>query len=218
VNGDNTTALQGQIAASLAALNRTVDDYDSMAKKEMIKAKQEKAFMRVQKFRADYNDLRAQFERAKVDANNARASSVRNELYTNPMTGEVMPNTARQRFAPNTMPPPSPHRESPFAAAPPPSSMLRQQHVLREHSFIQDTEDALDGFIAQGRSVLDNLVDQKDILKGTHKRLLDAANTLGLSRNVIAWIEKRSQQDMIIFIIGAIFTLFCFWLIWHYLA
>lgn len=35
----------GQITASLAGLNRTVDDYDSMAKREMIKAKQEKAFM-----------------------------------------------------------------------------------------------------------------------------------------------------------------------------
>jgi len=35
----------GQISASLAAMNRTIDDYDSMAKREMIKAKQEKAQM-----------------------------------------------------------------------------------------------------------------------------------------------------------------------------
>ena len=35
----------GQISASLAAMNRTVEDYDSMAKREMIKAKQEKAMM-----------------------------------------------------------------------------------------------------------------------------------------------------------------------------
>ena len=35
----------GQISASLAAMNRTVDDYDSMAKREMMKAKQEKAQM-----------------------------------------------------------------------------------------------------------------------------------------------------------------------------
>jgi golgi SNAP receptor complex member 2 len=35
----------GQISASLAALHRTVDDYDSMAKREMIKSKQEKAQM-----------------------------------------------------------------------------------------------------------------------------------------------------------------------------
>lgn len=35
--------IKGQISASLAAMNRTVDDYDSMAKREIIKAKQEKA-------------------------------------------------------------------------------------------------------------------------------------------------------------------------------
>jgi hypothetical protein len=35
----------GQISASLSAMHRTVDDYDSMAKREIIKAKQEKAQM-----------------------------------------------------------------------------------------------------------------------------------------------------------------------------
>lgn len=29
------------------------------------------------------------------------------------------------------------------------------------------------------------------MLKGTQRRLLDAANTLGLSRDVIGWIERR---------------------------
>jgi golgi SNAP receptor complex member 2 len=43
----------GQISASLAALNRTVDDYDSMAKREMIKAKQEKALMCVKRRRVN---------------------------------------------------------------------------------------------------------------------------------------------------------------------
>lgn len=80
----------GQISASLAAMSRTVEDYDSMAKREMIKAKQEKAMMfvftlpgtlevhklteesnarnrRVQKFRSDYNELRSQFERLKAE-------------------------------------------------------------------------------------------------------------------------------------------------------
>jgi hypothetical protein len=35
--------VSGQISASLAAMQRTIDDYDSMAKREMIKVKQEKA-------------------------------------------------------------------------------------------------------------------------------------------------------------------------------
>ena len=57
----------GQISASLAAMHRTIDDYDSMAKREMIKAKQEKAQMRVQKFRSDYTEFRNQFERLKFE-------------------------------------------------------------------------------------------------------------------------------------------------------
>lgn len=70
-------------------------------------------------------------------------------------------------------------------------SNLREDHALREHTFIQSTEARLDEFLAQGRAVLDDLVDQRDVLKGTKKRLLDAANTLGLSRDVIGWIERR---------------------------
>ena len=68
---------------------------------------------------------------------------------------------------------------------------LREQHALHEHSFIQNTDTRLDEFIAQGRAVLDDLVDQRNVLKGTQRRLLDAANTLGLSRDVIGWIERR---------------------------
>ena len=84
----------GQISASLAAMHRTVEDYDSMAKREIIKAKQEKAMMcvhlshalrckltaccrRVQKFRADYADLRAQFERFKTEVRGVPIISVR---------------------------------------------------------------------------------------------------------------------------------------------
>jgi golgi SNAP receptor complex member 2 len=111
----------------------------------------------------------------------------------------------------------------------------REDHALREHSFIQNTENRLDDFIAQGRAVLDDLVDQRGVLKGTQRRLLDAANTLGLSRDVIGWIERRrfvvylvdykfgliffhSTQDMYIFVAGALVTFFCFYLILRYLG
>lgn len=87
-------------------------------------------------------------------------------------------------------PPPSPHSESPFAL---PSA--RTDHALREHTFIHETENRLDEFLAQGREVLDNLVDQRNMLKGTQRRLLDAANTMGLSRDVIGWIERRRYAN-----------------------
>jgi hypothetical protein len=66
-------------------MHRTIEDYDSMAKREIIKAKQEKGQMcvtrvstqltclyrlcrRVQKFRSDYAELKAQFELIKTEA------------------------------------------------------------------------------------------------------------------------------------------------------
>jgi len=151
----------------------------------------------------------------KATANSARLQAQRSDLM-----GPDSPTATRQRLHGQSL---SMHAESPFSLPPQqqsygPTASLRQAHALEEHSFIQNTDNQLDQFIAQGREVLDNLVDQRNILKGTQKRLLDAANTLGLSRNVIGWIEKRSKEDTIIFAVGATFTLFCFWAIWHYLG
>jgi len=213
--GESSASLQGQISASLAALHRTIEDYDSVAKREMMKAKQEKAQMRVQKFRSDYHELRTLFEKIKVEAANDR----RAELLSvpNPLT----PGDARRRFTQQQQTSSEELvSESPFRSATPATftSHDREAHALREHSFVQNTEARLDEFLAQGREVLDNLVDQRNMLKGTQRRLLDAANTLGLSRDVIGWIERRSTQDMYIFFGGAVFTFICFFLIWKYLG
>jgi Golgi SNAP receptor complex protein 2 len=119
--------------------------------------------------------------------------------------------------------------------------LSRDHYALKEHSFIQETDKRLDEFLAHGRDVLGDLVDQRNVLKGTQRRLLDTANTLGMSRDVIGWIEKRryvflpfsfcaaddsgilflfsgSTQDMYIFLGGAVFTFFCFYMIWRYLG
>jgi golgi SNAP receptor complex member 2 len=101
------------------------------------------------------------------------------------------PSDARRRFptSPNNMTDASTDAaSSPFRSPAPPGQVA---HALREHTFLQETESRLDDFIAQGREVLDGLVDQRNMLKGTQRRLLDAANTLGLSRDVIGWIERR---------------------------
>ena len=108
----------------------------------------------------------------------------------------ILNNTALRRHGPTTIHEPTSQREQRLRITlPEPKcgtmSDLREQHALREHSFIHNTEARLDDFIAQGRAVLDDLVEQRTVLKGTQRRLLDAANTLGLSRDVIGWIERR---------------------------
>jgi len=220
--GDTTSSLQGQISASLAALSRTVDDYDSMAKREMIATKQEKAVSRVQKFRHEHADLRSQFDTLKKEAANARSRENRNDLFGSTTSIPLSPGvgssnmTSRQRSF--NIEPSDGMEESPFSLRPAvqSSTSMRENHAMREQSFLESTESQLDQFLMQGKEVLDNLVDQKSLLKGTRRKLLDAANTLGLSRDVIGWVERRTTQDVVIFFVGAIFTLVCFFYIWRW--
>ena len=165
---------------------------------------------RVQKFRSDYAELKGQFELLKTEVcpvilqpeyycltQMQRAAAQRNELLGGSSSMLSPASDTRRRYTPtaaalNGGESSSQHSESPFRMPTPlPGSTLRESHALHEHSFIQNTETRLDEFLAQGREVLDNLVDQRNVLKGTQRRLLDAANTLGLSRDVIGWIEKR---------------------------
>ncbi|GBE81540.1 golgi SNAP receptor complex member bos1 [Sparassis latifolia] len=217
-NGDKSASLIGQISASLAAMHRTVEDYDSMAKREIMKAKQEKALMRVQKFRTDYTELRGQFERLKSEYDAVARAELLSASSSSTGPLSPAPGDTRRRFMPGQpQSVESDVSESPFRGPTPmPLSNLREQHALHEHTFLQNTEAKLDDFLAQGRAVLDDLVDQRNVLKGTQRRLLDAANTLGLSKDVIGWIERRSTQDMYIFFAGVIITFVCFYFIWRY--
>nr|CAG4645889.1 EOG090X0GIP [Lynceus sp. MCZ IZ 141354] len=66
---------------------------------------------------------------------------------------------------------------------------------LAHHTSMQNANHGLDDLLGAGSAILDNLRSQRTSLKGAHKRLLDLANTLGLSNTVMRFIEKRTSQD-----------------------
>ncbi|CDS01103.1 related to BOS1-vesicle specific SNAP receptor [Sporisorium scitamineum] len=224
----------GPVTVSLSSLERTIDEYENLAKRELIQSKQDKALARVSKFRTDYAELSSQLARLKTKGSlsngvNGSASTASSSATLRSPTNAGFGQNANRRIsaiaespfslhARNSAPPQDPlaaYKMNPSAAAMFGNEgggfSARESHALREHSFIQQTEAQLDAFIAQGREVFGNLVEQRGILKGTQRRLRDAANTLGLSRDVIGYIERRSTQDNIIFALGAVFTLVCFW-------
>lgn len=89
--------------------------------------------------------------------------------------------------------------------------------MLRENTFFNKTSEQLDEFLDRGRTVLGDLGQQRDMLKGTQRRLYTVANTLGISGDTIRMVERRAKQDKWIFWGGVIvFFLFC-WLVIHYL-
>jgi len=209
--GTSSPALQGQISASLASLSRTIDDYDSMAKREIVPAKQEKAFQRVRNFRKEISELKQQFVKLKGERADAEHTVARSELLGRRGHSSATPenpyaNTTQTRNAP------SPY--SPFAPAggvTQTHTMSQEDNIFRERDFMSRTNDQLDDFLDRGRAVLADLGEQRQMLKRTQRKLYNVANTLGVSRDTIRMIERRAMQDKWIFYGGIIvFFLFCY--------
>lgn len=79
------------------------------------------------------------------------------------------------------------------------------------------TNAQLDEYLDRGRAVLGNLGEQREMLKGTQKKLYSVATTLGVSGDTIRMVERRAKKDKWIFWAGVgVFFGFC-WLVIHYL-
>ncbi|PLW26037.1 hypothetical protein PCANC_22399 [Puccinia coronata f. sp. avenae] len=219
----NTAGLHGQITASLSSLQRTLDDYQAMSKAEVVESKRAKATARIEKFKDDLLTLKKQFDQIKKMERTLKEESQRQELFQSSSTS-YRTNAATHLSSPTTA-------ESPYQsgyhrtnaainsrASGGTGVAYRTNSALDESQFLQQTNSALDIYIAQGQAILGNLGDQRDMLKGTQKKLRSAANVLGLSRETIQFIERRSKADFILFGIGATFTLVSFYLILKFLG
>ncbi|RKP12213.1 hypothetical protein BJ684DRAFT_11830 [Piptocephalis cylindrospora] len=187
---------EGEARASEASerLGEIIKEYESLAKREIIATKQKMAEARVEKLRNGRAEQLERLRRAKDrQGQRAHQAEERNQLFQAPQTyGEGGESTV--------------------------ISMGEVDHQARERAFADATESQLDDFLAQGRAALNNLVEQRSMLKGAQRRVLDAANTLGLSRNVIQYIERRSTQDKYIFFAGLFTCIFLMWATIHYLT
>jgi len=215
-SSEDRAGSHGQIVASLAALQRTIDDYDSMARREIVEEKKLKAEGRVERFREDHMALRKHFDRLKQAQAQEQAASDRSTLLGQSAsiatsTSTSIPHSRFARAAPAESPFTIPNRSGTPSAQPLSGRYYaRTEAALNEDSFLRSTGSMLDQYIHQGQAILGNLGTQRDALKGTQRRLLSVANTLGLSRTTITFIERRSRGDMAIFLCGAFFTLVCF--------
>ncbi|QKX59826.1 uncharacterized protein TRUGW13939_06968 [Talaromyces rugulosus] len=215
-------ALQGQISASLASFSRTIDDYSGLAKSELIPEKKEKAIEREKNFRTALSDYRQQFERLRKEREEAVSVTNRSELFGRRPHNATTPENP---YADSALP-----RSSAFGAGNAsgssggglsfgagPGNTDRESHALREQSFFTQTNTQLDEFLDRGRAVLNDLGQQRDMLKNTQRRLYSVGNTLGISGDTIRMVERRAKEDKWIFWGGVVvFFLFC-WLVLHFL-
>ncbi|KAJ0103750.1 vesicle transport v-snare protein [Diaporthe amygdali] len=230
-------AALGSLSASLTAFQRTIDEYNSLAKQELNPAKQEKALERIRNFRTELADYRREFESLKTQRDDALHAKDRGELLgrrpyaatpENPYAGSSGAATSSSYGGYGGGGGGGHVRNTSGGAGVGGSSsgggygmgsndVTREDHALREQNFFASTNSALDEYIARGQAVLGDLGTQREMLKGTQKRLYSVANTLGVSGDTIRMIERRAREDKWIFWAGVvIFFGFC-WLCLHFL-
>ncbi|KAM6450056.1 Golgi SNAP receptor complex member 2 isoform 1-T1 [Liasis olivaceus] len=90
--------------------------------------------------------------------------------------------------------------------------------TLQFNESLQNAHRGMDDLIGSGTSILQGLRDQRVTLKGTHKKIMDVANMLGLSNTVMRLIEKRAFQDKYFMIGGMLVTCIIMFLVLQYLT
>lgn len=218
----------GNVSASLATFSKTLDEYNALARQEIVPKKQEEAQGRVRRFREDLSAFRSE-----VDALKRARDELQHQANRSDLLGQHQrrPYNAAAETAPENPYANISSQQQQASAFQPRYAQQQQQglglgagddareaHALREQNFFSSTNQALDEYIARGQAVLGDLGQQREMLKSTQKRLYSVANTLGVSSDTIRMVERRAREDKWIFAAGVvIFILFC-WLVLHYLG
>lgn len=202
----------------MSSFTKIIDDYNRLARQEIVPKKQEEAFERVKRFRDDLADFRSQIDGLKKSRDESQYQNNGTELlgrrpynatpenpYANTPTNNNSGYPTQQSWQP----------DGPLTTGS--GDHQREEHAFREQAFFAQTHSALDEYIARGQAVLGDLGQQREMLKNTQKRLYSVGNTLGISGDTIRMVERRARQDKWLFLGGVIvFFTFC-WLVLHYL-
>uniref|UniRef100_A0A060T5L8 Protein transport protein BOS1 n=1 Tax=Blastobotrys adeninivorans TaxID=409370 RepID=A0A060T5L8_BLAAD len=192
-------SLQGQISATLTSFSRTVDDYASAAKNEIVAERTEKANQRIEAFRKQIVESREQFKRLKQQREESIHSTAQQELF-----GRRAGRHPQQEDELS---------ENPYSHSASPSGMSRGEGLEREGDVLARAGHQIDEFIERGRQVLTDLGEQSSMLQNTQKAIYSVGNTLGLSNETIRMAERRAREDKWIFYGGVLFMFVCFYYI-----
>lgn len=87
------------------------------------------------------------------------------------------------------------------------STMIDLDYAVQHQGSMQRVNKGVDEMLHTGSNTLESLRSQRMTLKGAHKRIVDMANTLGLSTHVLRLIDRRVVQDKYVLLGGMFVTL-----------
>uniref|UniRef100_A0A8C4PZA5 Golgi SNAP receptor complex member 2 n=1 Tax=Eptatretus burgeri TaxID=7764 RepID=A0A8C4PZA5_EPTBU len=180
--------IENEIREHIEDMSIRTERLDVLARKELPSQKQ-KAKLRVQQLQYDVMHLRAALEACQQRREQRELRErEREELLKKP-------------FSTNDA-----------------DTAIAMDEALQVNTSLHNVHHGLDELLGSGRGILDGLRDQRQTLKGARTKLLDLANTLGLSNTVMRLVERRGGQDRVIVVVGMIVTCIVMVLVVKYLT
>lgn len=197
----------GQITTTITQLSRILQEYDDFISKQTLNENSKlKNETRLLNFQNELSESKIKFQSLKKQREEELAQISKNSLFNNTSTAvsdnPYESNTVVNRHANNSQQ----H-----------SGLSMQEGLYKEQSILQRGDEQLDAILEMGQQAFSDLVEQNEIIKKTQQKMVQSLETLGVSRETIRKIEKKAFEDRWIFYIGAILTLYCFYLILKYL-
>jgi len=178
--GDDLERLEVEVRGRLETLWANSERLEMLASKEPV-ARRQAARSRVDQLKGDIQHLGAALQSMASRREARRREAEERELL---LKTEFTTNAAS--------------RES--------ETSIMIDRALEHQASLTRTNQYMDNVLGQGAEILQSLQDQRDVLKGAKRKLLDVANSLGMSDTVIRLIERRSVGDKYILIGGMVAT------------
>lgn len=94
-----------------------------------------------------------------------------------------------------------------FVANDPDLTAINIDYAVQHQDSLNNANRGVDEMLHTGVNALESLRSQRLTLKGAHRRIIDMANTLGLSNHTMRMIEKRAKEDKYVLLLGIVITL-----------
>jgi Golgi SNAP receptor complex protein 2 len=75
---------------------------------------------------------------------------------------------------------------------------------MAENSSLERSSRAISDYIASGKQSFEELLSQRERLKGVQRKVFDIINYLGLSNSIMKTVERREITDLRILYVGMI--------------
>ncbi|XP_018577991.1 probable Golgi SNAP receptor complex member 2 [Anoplophora glabripennis] len=173
----NAIEIETDIQENIFSINKNCEKLDLFIHKLPLDQRQN-AKMRCDQLKYDSKHLHAALEALKQKRVRKEAAANERELLLN------------RRFTPN-----------------PDVTAVNIDYAIQHQNSLQNANKGVDEMLHTGFNSLESLRSQRMTLKGAHRRIIDMANTLGLSNHTMKLIEKRASEDKVILIMGVLITL-----------